>query len=68
MTSREQVLRPGLDALSTRPGPSSGILSAGFILLAKIRDKTLQLWDILVTGPSPEPGQSRSQVVSHQIS
>lgn len=58
MTFREQVLHLGLGASSTHPGPSTGILRAGFILLAKIRDKMLQLWDILATGPFPEPGPS----------
>lgn len=58
MTFRERVLHLGLEASSTHPGPSTGILTVGFILLAKIRDKMLQLWDTLATGPSPEPGQS----------
>lgn len=58
MTFGEQAPHPGLEASSAHPDPSTGILRAGFILLAKIRDKMLQLWDVLTPRPSPEAGQS----------
>lgn len=62
MTFRERVLHLGLEASFTHPGPSTGSLRVGFILLATVKDKMLQLWDILT--PVPRQGLERAEVIS----
>lgn len=67
VTFRERVLHLGLEASSTHPGPSTGILRVGFVLLAKIETKCYSSGTSLP--PVPLQSLDRAEVKSsHQIS